>query len=131
MARNRIAKGNLGFVARLGDFRLHGQAEGRRFGPETIQRVPHMAEKSFALQIYTQASKVFESSAVTSVVFPAEDGKMGVLTNHAPMLATLGEGIVRITNVSGEERSFRIGGGFFEVTENKATILTDHFYGEA
>jgi len=90
-----------------------------------------MAEKSFALQIYTQASKVFESSAVTSVVFPAEDGKMGVLTNHAPMLATLGEGIVRITNVSGEERSFRIGGGFFEVTENKATILTDHFYGEA
>lgn len=89
-----------------------------------------MAGKVFTLQIYTQASKVFEADDVNMVSFPAEDGSMGVLANHAPMIAVLGKGSVAIRQASqpdDEPRTFAIEGGFLEVASNRATILTDRF----
>ena len=87
-----------------------------------------MAGTAFHLQIYTQAKKVFDSDDVSQVVFPASDGSMGVLANHAPMLAMLGSGDVRVEMASsGDERAFQLAGGFFEVADNRATILADSF----
>ena len=51
------------------------------------------------------------SDTVDSVVLPGAEGEMGVLPHHAPLLATLGVGVLRIRQ-GGEEEFFAIAGGF-------------------
>lgn len=75
------------------------------------------------LEIITPDNKVF-SGDVSSANFPGADGSFEVLTNHAPMIATLGKGIVKIKTVKGEE-SFRIDGGLVEVVNNKIIVLAE------
>lgn len=77
----------------------------------------------FQLQIYTQEKKIFEGE-VTSLIAPAEDGYVGVMANHAPLLTTLGEGKLTIRQ-GANTRENRMAGGFLEVHDNHATILAD------
>ena len=49
----------------------------------------------YQLKIYTQEKKVFEG-AVTSLIVPGSEGYLGVLANHAPLLALLGQGKLTI-----------------------------------
>ncbi len=67
---------------------------------------------------------VFEGDA-TMVVVPAWDGELGVLRGHAPMLALLGEGEMRVQSDGGEQR-FRVRGGFLQVADDVVTILSEH-----
>jgi F-type H+-transporting ATPase subunit epsilon len=83
-----------------------------------------MSGKNFHLQIFTQAEKVLDTS-VTSVVVPASDGLLGVLANHAPIMTLLGEGPMKVALSDGGEKFFVLSGGFLEVHDNKATVLTD------
>ena len=77
----------------------------------------------YQLKINTQEKKVFEG-AVTSLIVPGSEGYLGVLANHAPLLALLGQG--KLTIRKGAETSeFQISGGFLEVHHNQATILAD------
>ena len=77
----------------------------------------------FRLQIYTQQETVFDGD-VTSLVAPGEDGSLGVLARHAPLLTTLGKG--RLTVRKGSEMTYyRMSGGFLEVHNNHATVLAD------
>ena len=47
-----------------------------------------------------------------AVVVPAYDGLLGILPRHAPMLALLGKGELRVRLKDGAERRFRVSGGF-------------------
>ncbi len=58
------------------------------------------------------------------VVAPAWDGEVGILRHHAPMLALLGEGDVRIRLGTAEHR-FYVSGGFLQVAEDTVTILSE------
>ncbi len=58
------------------------------------------------------------------VVAPAWDGEVGILRQHAPMLALLGEGDVRVRLGSGEQR-FYVAGGFLQVADDVVTILSE------
>ena len=58
------------------------------------------------------------------VVAPAWDGEVGILRHHAPMLALLGEGDVRIRLGTSEHRFF-VSGGFLQVAEDAVTILSE------
>ncbi len=58
------------------------------------------------------------------VVAPAWDGEVGILRHHAPMLALLGEGDVRIRLGTAEHR-FYVSGGFLQVAEDAVTILSE------
>ena len=60
---------------------------------------------------------------VTSIVFPAHDGLMGVLNNRAPLLCKMGIGICRMTSAEGLKRYF-VDGGFARMLHNRLTILT-------
>jgi F-type H+-transporting ATPase subunit epsilon len=62
------------------------------------------------------------SGAATSVVVPAEDGLLGILPRHAPLVGSLGFGELRITTPSGTER-FVIDGGFVLVTPGAVNVL--------
>lgn len=65
------------------------------------------------------------------VVLPGVNGEIGILANHAPLIAALEAGVVRYT-LDGKKKKLAISGGFVEVSENKATVLADTAeFGEA
>ncbi len=58
-----------------------------------------------------------------SVVAPAYDGEIGILTGHAPLMALLGEGQLRLGAGSGSR--FNISGGFMQVLNNDVRVVTE------
>jgi F-type H+-transporting ATPase subunit epsilon len=58
-----------------------------------------------------------------SVVAPAYDGEVGILTGHAPLMALLGEGELRLG--TGSARRFKVSGGFMQVLENNVRVVTE------
>ena len=66
---------------------------------------------------------LFEGEA-TQVVAPAYDGEVGILTGHAPMMALLGRGVLRVSEGGGERR-FTVEGGFLQVVDNRVRVVTE------
>ena len=58
-----------------------------------------------------------------SVVAPAYDGEIGILTGHAPLMALLGEGQLRLGSGSGSR--FNISGGFMQVLNDDVRVVTE------
>ena len=58
-----------------------------------------------------------------SVVAPAFDGQVGVLTGHAPMVTLLGTGELRL---GGEGKRFQVKGGFLQVVDDVVRVVTEH-----
>ena len=56
-----------------------------------------------------------------SVVAPAFDGEVGILTGHAPMVTLLGNGTLRV----GDGPSFTVAGGFVQVVDNQVRVVTE------
>ena len=53
------------------------------------------------------------------------EGQLGILPRHAPLLAVLAPGEVRIDRTGGESESIFVGGGFMEVLPDRVTVLAD------
>jgi F-type H+-transporting ATPase subunit epsilon len=64
------------------------------------------------------------SDEVDSVVLPGAEGEMGILPHHAPLLATLGVGELRIRK-GAEEEFFAIAGGFVQVRPDKVVVMAE------
>jgi F-type H+-transporting ATPase subunit epsilon len=75
------------------------------------------------LEIVTP-EKLAYSDAVDAVVLPGADGELGVLPHHAPLLATLGIGELRIRK-GGEVDHFAIVGGFVQVRPDKVVVMAE------
>lgn len=56
-----------------------------------------------------------------SVIAPSYDGEVGILTGHAPMMALLGKGVLRL----GGGQKFNVEGGFLQVVDNKVRVVTE------
>ena len=79
--------------------------------------------KEFSLSIYTPEMTLFKA-AIVSLRVPAEAGSLGVLADHAPLIASLAAGKIIVRTKSGETLHFAsLGNGFLEVSGNKAAIL--------
>ncbi len=79
--------------------------------------------RTFHLSVVSPERKVFEGPAKFLVV-PGFDGEIGILHNHAPLMALLGEGILRIVTGAGARR-FRVSGGFVQVVDNEVSVLSE------
>jgi F-type H+-transporting ATPase subunit epsilon len=98
-------------------------------------------ESNFYLEVRTPDKEIFNGE-IDQVILPGKDGMFGILKNHAPLIATLKKGIVKIDavqigNLSIDEVkgtivddpsrdkhiSFEIEGGVVEVLNNHITIL--------
>ena len=66
---------------------------------------------------------VFDGDA-EAVVVPAFDGLVGILPQHAPFLTLLGEGTLQVRH-GGSTSSFRVAGGFLQVTHDTVRVVTD------
>jgi F-type H+-transporting ATPase subunit epsilon len=82
--------------------------------------------KHFRVSILTEEVTIYDGD-VRSLVVPAQLGFMGILADHAPLAARLKPGrIVLTTFPSDETKVFNSPGyGFFEILNNKATLLLD------
>ncbi|MBC8042363.1 MAG: F0F1 ATP synthase subunit epsilon [Rhizobacter sp.] len=82
------------------------------------------SDKSFHLEVVTPEEAVFKGEVV-SVTAPGEEGSFQVLHSHAPLLAALSRGHLKILLPDGTKTFFHIGGGFFEVSHNNAILLAE------
>ena len=85
-----------------------------------------MAKTPFHLSIVTPEGSSFDGEIV-SLQFPGEDGLIGVWAHHAPMLASMRPGKLIFEEAGHAERqkTFAVGGGFAEVSDNNAMLLVD------
>ncbi len=79
---------------------------------------------TYNLQIVTPEREIYNAS-IESIRLPGMDGSFGVLRGHAPIVAALDAGIVYMIDAEIEHRSLVIGGGFFQMANNKAILLAD------
>jgi F-type H+-transporting ATPase subunit epsilon len=76
------------------------------------------------VEILSPDTLIFEGEA-TSLRLPGKDGSFGILNNHAPIISTLVEGNVELTDEGGNTMEFAINGGVVEVLQNKVIVLSD------
>jgi F-type H+-transporting ATPase subunit epsilon len=75
------------------------------------------------LEIITPDKKVY-SGEVTSVSVPGSSGRFQMLDNHAPIISTLANGIVKVKDKEGV-KEFNVKGGVVENLKNKVVILAE------
>lgn len=76
------------------------------------------------LEIITPDKKVY-SGDVEAVKLPGAEGSFGILKDHAPIIATLKKGTVKITDAKKSVENFEINGGVVEVLNNKIIVLAE------
>lgn len=80
---------------------------------------------TFDLSLVTPDGAAFEGE-VEMLIVPGQDGEIGVLARHAPLVATLKAGGTRVHIRREEEvREFATGPGFFKVEQDRALALVD------
>ena len=72
------------------------------------------------VSVISPEATLFEGDA-SSVVAPAFDGEVGILTGHAPMVTVLGTGTLRL----GDGQSFKVEGGFLQVADDQVRVVTE------
>jgi F-type H+-transporting ATPase subunit epsilon len=65
------------------------------------------------------------SQQVDMVVVPGAEGDFGVLPRHAPLIATLRPGIIRVFEGREVKQRIFVAGGFAEVTPERCTVLAE------
>lgn len=80
-------------------------------------------EKTFDLSLVTPEGPAFEGEAQMLVV-PGVSGEIGVLARHAPLVAMLKAGEIRV-KAGGEWQTFAAGAGYFKVQRDRALVLVD------
>ena len=75
------------------------------------------------LEILTPEKDIFTGVA-SLVQLPGVDGLFAIFDKHAPMIAALKQGTVRVETPGGT-KYFEITGGVLEVKRNKALILVE------
>ena len=84
------------------------------------------AKKVLSVSLVTPEGAAYDGEA-EMVVVPGAAGEIGVLARHAPLVALLKAGSVRIyESVDPEEmREYAVGPGFFKVERDRAIALVD------
>jgi F-type H+-transporting ATPase subunit epsilon len=74
------------------------------------------------ISILSPEKQIF-SGEITSVTVPGASGQFEMLKNHAPIVAALSKGSVRVVKADGETMKFDIDGGFVEMLNNEVALL--------
>jgi F-type H+-transporting ATPase subunit epsilon len=80
-------------------------------------------QRTFDLSVVTPEGAVFEGEAQMLIV-PGAAGEIGVLARHAPLVAMLKSGEIRV-RADGHWQSFAAGPGYFKVQQDRAIVLVD------
>lgn len=78
----------------------------------------------YHLQVVTPEQIIFDDE-VLALIAPGENGYLGILTDHAPILTSLKAGVLIITDKHNEKSYYQVSTGFLEVNHNRASILVE------
>ncbi len=76
------------------------------------------------IEIVTPDKNIY-SGEISLATFPGSDGKFGIKNNHAPMVATMKKGEIKVIDSSDQEHFFEVNGGVVEVNHNKIIVLAE------
>jgi len=79
--------------------------------------------RTFDLSVVTPDGPAFDGEA-EMVIVPGDAGEIGVLARHAPLVAMLRAGEIRVKS-GNEWQSFAAGPGYFKVQQDRAIALVD------
>jgi F-type H+-transporting ATPase subunit epsilon len=78
---------------------------------------------AITVDILTPERNVLQAQ-VDSVVVPAADGELGILAQHAPLVAELQPGEIRL-RTGNDTLLFAVSGGFVEVQNNHVVVMAE------
>ena len=81
-----------------------------------------MKKDSFSLEVITP-EKVLIRQDAASIVLPAGNGSLGILPGHAPLIAKVGIGILKVRDTGKKEKLVFVNDGFIMVSLEGVTIL--------
>ena len=81
------------------------------------------AVRTFDLSLVTPEGATFEGEAEMLIV-PGAAGEIGILARHAPLVAMLKAGEIRV-KAGGQWQAFAAGPGYFKVQQDRALVLVD------
>ncbi len=76
------------------------------------------------LELVAPSGPVFEGE-VEMVVLPATSGELGILPRHAPLVAQLSIGRLRVLKAGGEWLNFAVAEGFAKIQFDEVIVLAD------
>ena len=76
------------------------------------------------LEILTPETKLY-SGDVYGIQLPGIAGSFEVLDRHAPLVAALGKGNIKVLKTKTDVVNYSIQSGFVEVLNNKTTVLVE------
>ena len=80
---------------------------------------------SFNVSVVTQVKKILEQEA-GYLRLRTSEGDIGILPNHAPLVAELSMGRMEIESPNKDRRDiYFLSGGFLEISDNQATVIAD------
>ena len=80
---------------------------------------------SFDVSVVTQVKKILEQEA-GYLRLRTSEGDIGILPNHAPLVAELSMGKMEIESPNKDRRDiYFLSGGFLEISDNQATVIAD------
>jgi F-type H+-transporting ATPase subunit epsilon len=76
------------------------------------------------IEIVTPDSTIYEGE-VSLAQFPGLDGSFEVMNNHAPMIAALKKGKIKVIEAKKNTLYFDVNGGVVEILKNKIQVLAE------
>lgn len=76
------------------------------------------------LEILTPETKLY-SGEIYGIQLPGIAGSFEVLDKHAPLVAALGKGNIKVLKTKTDTVNYSIQSGFVEVLNNKTTVLVE------
>ena len=81
-------------------------------------------KRTFRLRVITPERTVADVEAASARV-PVHDGSIGILANHAPLVAPVGIGILSVRRPDGAVEEVFVNEGFVEVRDNVVRVVSD------
>jgi F-type H+-transporting ATPase subunit epsilon len=76
------------------------------------------------LDIVTPLGRIYKGE-IKEAYFPGIEGEFGVLEGHAPLMTTLGPGVITIKKEDNSVEIIAINTGYVEVTPDHVNVLVD------
>ncbi|MEI6122494.1 MAG: F0F1 ATP synthase subunit epsilon [Bacteroidota bacterium] len=76
------------------------------------------------IEIISPETTIF-SGEVRRAKFPGKDGSFEVLNNHAPIVAVLKKGKIRLIDMQNQTTYYDVNGGVVEMQKNKIIVLAE------
>ena len=79
---------------------------------------------TIVVDVVSAEASVFSGEA-KFVVLPGQEGELGILPGHVPLITRIRPGVVRVQTAAGTEEGIFVAGGLLEVQPDRVTVLAD------